>query len=640
LIELLSGNEAIARGAYEAGVKVACGYPGTPSTEILENLVHFKDVVYCEWAPNEKVAFEVAAGAAIAGARAIVTMKHVGLNVAADPLMTLAYTGVTGGFVAVVADDPGMHSSQNEQDTRHYARFAKVPMFEPSDSQEAKDFLKLALEVSEQFGIPAILRSSTRISHSRSLVTLEERKEEGRAVGFVKNPQQFVAIPAYARLMRAKLEEKLGGLREAACEAVAVDALAGKRPATPVATAAPTVQAPCAAGGRPPAAHGGNDAMPAEAGTPDIAGIVPNRIEWRDRALGIITSGIVYQYVREVWPEASVLKLGWSFPFPDKLFRRFAAGVKRVLVVEELDDFLEQHAKSLGIACDGKNFVPNIGELSTTRLEASRARMEGRQVHPVEPVPQSKDLPPRPPVLCPGCPHRGVFYALGKYDVVVTGDIGCYSLGTLAPLSRLDTIVCMGAGVSMAHGMVKAGEPRKVVGIIGDSTFFHSGITALLDIGYNKGAAVIIVVDNRTTAMTGHQDHPGTGTTLMGEPTFEARIEDIARACGIKRVHTVNPYEVDKVVKLLGEELNCGEASLIVSRYACPLYEKKPVGKRRIVKEDLCRKCKLCLKLGCPAMEGRDGEPPHINEMLCAGCGLCHQICKFAAVAIAEEPAT
>ncbi len=654
MIELLSGNEAIARGAYEAGVKVACGYPGTPSTEILENLVHFRDVIYAEWAPNEKVAFEVAAGAAIAGARAIVTMKHVGLNVAADPLMTLACTGVIGGFVVVVADDPGMHSSQNEQDSRHYARFAKVPMFEPSDSQEAKDFLKLALQISEQFGVPAILRSSTRVSHSRSLVTLGERTE-GRPVAFQPNPQQFVAIPAYARLMRAKLEEKLGRMRETVCAAATAEVLADKMPVAPGKGTEDRGQG-IGDGGQGTREQGQSGttllsdkpvasdvtsalspACPSPLARLGAPGVAPNRIEWRDRALGIITHGIVYQYVREVWPEACVLKLGWSFPFPDELIRRFAAGVKRVLVVEELDDILEQRAKSLGIACDGKNFVPNIGELSTSRLEASRARMEGRQIRPVVPVPQSQDLPARPPVLCPGCPHRGVFYALGKYDVVVTGDIGCYSLGTLAPLSRLDTILCMGAGVSMAHGMVKAGEPRKVVGIIGDSTFFHSGITALLDIGYNKGAAVIIVVDNRTTAMTGHQEHPGTGATLMGEPTFEASIEDIGRACGIKRIHTINPYEVEKVVKLLGEELNCGEASLIVSRYACPLHEKKPVGKRRIVRDDLCRKCKLCLKLGCPAMEGKDGEPPHINEMLCAGCGLCHQICKFAAVAIAEE---
>jgi indolepyruvate ferredoxin oxidoreductase, alpha subunit len=585
VIELLSGNQALARGAYEAGVKVACGYPGTPSTEILENVVHFKDVIYCEWAPNEKVAFEVAAGAAIAGARSIVTMKHVGLNVAADPLMTLAYIGIKGGFVAIVADDPGMHSSQNEQDTRHFARFAKVPLFEPSDSQEAKDFLKLALEISEKLAIPAILRSTTRVSHSRSLVDLGDRKE-GPAVGFEKNPQRFVPIPAYARAMRVNLENKIIQMRDLAAESPA------------------------------------------------------NRIVWADRSLGIVTHGIAYQYVREVWPEASVLKLGWSWPFPDKLIREFAAGVKRVLVVEELEDILEEHIKALGIACDGKNFVPNIGELSVPRLQAIRAKMDGQNaVPPAVPVPQSKDLPGRPPVLCPGCPHRGMFYALGKYDIIVTGDIGCYSLGALAPLARMDTILCMGGGVSMAHGMIKAGETRKVVGIVGDSTFFHSGITGLLDIAYNKGASVTIVVDNRTTAMTGHQDNPGSGQTLMGESTVAVDIESIGRACGIKRIHTVNPYEIDKVVKLLGEELQAGEPSLIVSRYPCPLETKQPVGKRRIVKEDLCKKCKLCLKLGCPAMEGRNGQPPHINETLCAGCGLCQQVCKFAAVAVAEQEA-
>lgn len=583
MIELLSGNEALARGAYEAGVTVACGYPGTPSTEILENVVKFKDVIYCEWAPNEKVAFEVAAGASIAGARSIVTMKHVGLNVAADPLMTLAYTGVKGGFVAIIADDPGMHSSQNEQDTRHFARFAKVPLFEPADSQEAKDFLRMAIEVSERFATPVILRTNTRVSHSRTLVTLGSRSE-GAAVSFEKNPQRFVPIPAHARLMRVALEEKLTKMRDEAVTHAA------------------------------------------------------NRIEWRDRSLGIITHSIAYQYVREVWPEASVLKLGWSWPFSDRLIKEFAAGVKRVLVVEELEDILEEHVKALGIACDGKNVVPNIGELSTPRLQASRAKLEGNQAAPaIMPVPQAKDLPGRPPVLCPGCPHRGVFYALGKYDVVVTGDIGCYSLGALAPLSRMDTILCMGGGVSMAHGMVKAGERRKVVGIVGDSTFFHSGITGLLDIAYNKGATVTIVVDNRTTAMTGHQDNPGSGATLMGEATVEASIEAIGRACGIKRVHTINPYEVEKVVKLLGEELNAGEPSLIVSRYQCPLEAKQPVGERRIIREDLCKKCKLCLKLGCPAMEGRDGLPPRVNETLCAGCGLCQQVCKFAAVAIAEE---
>lgn len=602
MVELLSGNEAIARGAYEAGVTVACGYPGTPSTEILENVVQFKDDIYCEWAPNEKVAFEVAAGAAIAGARAIVTMKHVGLNVAADPLLTLAYVGITGGFVAIVADDPGMHSSQNEQDTRHYARFAKVPLFEPSDSQEAMDFLKIALEVSEKYRVPAILRTTTRVSHSRSLVTIGQRCHTPK-VGFEKNPQRFVPIPAFARVMRVNLEEKLAKMRE---------------------EASTIAEAP---GGTCPSSL-------APLGTP---GMAPNRIEWRGKSLGIITHSIAYQYVREAWPEASVLKLGWSWPFPDKLIRQFAGGVKRVLIVEELDDILEEHIKALGLACDGKNYIPNIGELSTPRLLASRARMEGRQTDPVVPVEQSKDLPGRPPVLCPGCPHRGVFHALGKYDVIVTGDIGCYSLGALAPLSRMDTILCMGGGISMAHGMNKAGEKRKVVGIVGDSTFFHSGITGLLDIAYNKSASVIIVVDNRTTAMTGHQDHPGTGMTLMGESTVEASIEQIGRACGIKRVHTINPYEVDNVTKLLGEELEAGEPSLIVSRYPCPLNEKKAVGHRRIVKEDLCKKCRLCLKLGCPAMEGRNGQPPKVNSMLCAGCGLCQQICKFAAVMMVEQ---
>lgn len=616
MVELLSGNEAIARGAYEAGVTVACGYPGTPSTEILENVVHFKADIYCEWAPNEKVAFEVAAGAAIAGARAIVTMKHVGLNVAADPLLTLAYVGITGGFVAIVADDPGMHSSQNEQDTRHFARFAKVPLFEPSDSQEAKDFLAMALEVSEKYHVPVILRTTTRVSHSRSLVSLCMRREKAK-VNFEKNPQRFVPIPAYARVMRVKLEEKLVAMREQASIADGSESADKGFTAT--------------------------NNLAIASSTQEFPGIVPpataNRIEWRDRSLGIITHSIAYQYVREAWPEASVLKLGWSWPFPDKLIREFAAGVKRVLIVEELDDILEEHIKAMGIACDGKNFIPNIGELSTPQLVASRAKMEGRQITPILPVEQTKGLPSRPPVLCPGCPHRGVFYALGKFDVIVTGDIGCYSLGALPPLSRMDTILCMGAGVSMAHGMSKAGEKRKVVGIVGDSTFFHSGITGLLDVAYNRSSSVIIVVDNRTTAMTGHQDHPGTGMTLMGELTIEANIEEIAKACGIKRVYTVNPYEIDNLVKLLGEELASDEPSLIVSRYACPLHVKKPIGNQRIVQTDLCKKCRLCLKLGCPALEGRDGEAPTVNETLCAGCGLCQQVCKFGAVTVMQENA-
>ena len=583
MVELLSGNEAIARGAFEAGVTVATGYPGTPSTEILEALVAHKDVVYCEWAPNEKVALEVAAGASLAGARCIVTMKHVGLNVAADPLMTLSYVGGVGGLVICVGDDPGMHSSQNEQDTRHFARFAKIPILEPSDSQEALDFTRLGLEISEQFHTPVILRTTTRVSHSRSLVTLCERKETGRAIRFEKDPPRFVPIPLWGRVMRVKVEERLASLQQAACTSVA------------------------------------------------------NRIEWRDRTLGIITSSISYQYVQEVFPEASVLKLGWSYPFPDELIRQFAAGVERVLVVEELDDILEEHIRSMGIACQGRAFVPGIGELSPCRLAQSRAKMEGRSYEIPAPLAQAADLPARPPVLCPGCPHRGVFYALAQHDVVVTGDIGCYSLGVLKPLSRIDTILCMGGGITLAHGMDKAGEKRKVVGIVGDSTFFHSGLTGLMNIVYNRGASTIIVVDNRTTAMTGHQDNPGTGRTLMGQPTFAASIQEIGKACGIRRVRTVNPYDLVATMQAVKEELDSDEPSLIVSFAPCVLKEKKRPGPQRKVDPEICKKCGLCLKLGCPAAEGGKGAAPMINDTLCAGCGMCQQVCKFAAIAAVEE---
>ncbi len=574
---LLSGNEAIARGAYEAGVTVGTGYPGTPSTEILENLVKYRPEVYCEWSPNEKVAFEVAAGASIAGARSIVTMKHVGLNVAADPLMTLSYISVEGGFVACVADDPGMHSSQNEQDTRNYARFAKIPLFEPADSQEAKDFLMLAILVSEQFKTPTILRSTTRVSHSRSLVALGVRELSQKRIGLVKNPPRFVPIPVWGRPMRQRVEDRLKGLQ----------ALSEKSPA--------------------------------------------NRVEWRERSLGIITASIAYQYVREVWPDASILKLGFSYPFPDALIREFAAGVDRVLIVEELDDFIEQHVKALGIHCQGREFVPGIMELSVDRLLVARALSEGR--HAPEPgvSPFSDLLPPRPPVLCPGCPHRGVFYALGKKDVVVTGDIGCYSLGAFQPLDRMDTILCMGAGISMAHGLEKAGEPRKVVGVVGDSTFFHSGITGLLDIVYNKGHSTIIVLDNRTTAMTGHQEHPGTGRTLNGETTANICIEDIGRACGLERVRVIDPYNLEDTRDVIDEELSAKEPSLIVSRAPCPLRERKRVGACREILAEKCKGCELCLALGCPAIESTE-EGPKINESLCAGCGLCEQVCPSGAI--------
>lgn len=573
---LLSGNEAIARGAWEAGVTVATAYPGTPSTEILESLVAYKEDVYCEWSPNEKVAFEVAAGASLSGARVLTAMKHVGLNVAADPLMTLGYIGTVGGFVACVADDPGMYSSQNGQDTRQFARFAKVPLLEPSDSGEARDFVGAALDLSERFSLPVILRTTTCISHSRTLVKLSERRRLERKPGFQKNPPRFVAVPAWARKMRAALEAKWPELLRAAED-------------SPL-----------------------------------------NRIERRGSSLGIIASSAAYQFVREVWPEASVLKLGFSYPFPDRLLRLFAASVEELLVVEELDPILEEHVRALGIPCRGKDLVPPFGELNPTVLRLVRDRMEGRQ-SPPPPEPEP-GLPGRPPVLCAGCSHRGIFAALGKLDVVVTGDIGCYALGALPPLNRMDTILCMGAGISMAHGMDKAGEPRPVVGMVGDSTFFHSGITGLLDIAYNRGSSTVIVTDNRITAMTGHQENPGTGTTLMGEKTVAASVARLGKACGIERVFEIDPYDLQETTRIIKREIETPEPSLIVARGSCVLKERGALGPALGVFPELCRECRLCLQLGCPALE-YTGGPPRINPHLCNGCGLCRQVCPFGAIA-------
>jgi len=589
---LLSGNEAIARGAYEAGVTVAVGYPGTPSTEILENAVAYKNDIYCEWSPNEKVALEVAAGAAYTGARAIVTMKHVGLNVAADPLMTLAYTGTVGGILLCVADDPGMHSSQNEQDTRHYARFARIPVLEPSDSQEAKDFVALGIELSEKYETPVILRSTTRVSHSRSVVREEERRNSPRAIAFEKNPPRFVPLPMWGRVMRVKVEQRLARLAEAA------------------------------------------DNSPA------------NRLEPGGKSLGIIAVGIAYQYVKEVWPEATVLKLGMCYPFPDKLIRQIAGECENLLVVEELDPFVEEHVRAMGIACTGKEVVPVIGELSTDTLRRSRALYEHRcalkdpqttlEGASLIPPQKNDELPGRPPVLCPGCPHRGVFYALTKFDVVVTGDIGCYSLGAFKPLDRMDTILCMGGGVSMAHGMDRAGEPKKVVGMVGDSTFFHSGITGLIDVAYNRGSSTIIVVDNRITAMTGHQENPGSGLTLMGEKTAALSIPEIGRACGIRRVREINPLNLAEAEAAIGEELAADEPSLIVSVSPCVLHVKKNTGPALKIAADTCRNCRKCLKLGCPAIEAGQGKPV-INAQLCTGCTMCAQLCAFGAISEADH---
>jgi indolepyruvate ferredoxin oxidoreductase alpha subunit len=492
-----------------------------------------------------------------------------------------------------------MHSSQNEQDTRHYARFAKIPILEPSDSQEACGFVGLGLDISEKFQTPVILRTTTRISHSRSIVSLADRINRPSPSGFVKNPPRFVPIPVWARGMRRNLEDRLPKLVAAACESQA------------------------------------------------------NRIELRDTSVGIITSSVAYQYVRDIWPEASVLKLGWAYPFPDDLIRRFAAQVKRILVVEELDDFLEEHIKALGLPCDGRNFVPGIGELSPTVLRSVRSALSlaypsgpSAPTHPLAHLPThsfspshgltvsrcQSDLPSRPPVLCPGCPHRGIFYALAQFDVVVTGDIGCYSLGVLPPLGCMDTILCMGAGVSMTQGFEKGGEPKRVVGIVGDSTFFHSGITGLLNIAYNRGSSVIIVVDNRITAMTGHQPNPGSGETLMGEPAPTASIEAIASACGVKRVITVNPYDLLPTIQTLKESLAAKEPTVIVSRAPCPLNEGKPVGETLAINPDQCEQCRECLSLGCPAIEWDEANGIRINDILCGGCDMCKQTCPFDAI--------
>lgn len=576
--ELLSGNEAIARGAWEAGVTAAFGYPGTPSTEILENIVNYKEDIYCEWAPNEKVAFEAAAGAAFAGARSIVTMKHVGLNVAADPLMTLAYIGVEGGMLICVADDPGQHSSQNEQDSRHFARFAQIPVLEPSDSEEAMLFVKLGLDLSEKFKTPVMLRTTTRVSHSKSLVVKGERRDV-KPAQFVRNPERFVPIPVWGRVMRRNLDTRIRSLAEEAA-------------ASPM-----------------------------------------NRIEWHDRTRGFIAEGLAYQYLREVFPDASVLKLGFAWPYPDRLIKEFAAGVEELYVIEENDTFLEEHVKSLGIACRGRELISGIGELSVPKILAFKAAIEKTTYSPVEPIAEAASLPARPPVLCPGCPHRGVFSALGKHDVIVTGDIGCYSLGVFPPLSRTDTILCMGGGFSVAQGIDKAGEARRVVGIVGDSTFFHSGITGLLDIVYNKGKSVLVVVDNRTTAMTGHQDHPGTGQTLMGEATTSVSIEAVGRACGMQDVVTINPYNLKETQKAFSDALMRTTPSLIVSRAPCPLREKKNVGPVKKILPDKCRSCFACVRIGCPAIEAREkGKPPVIDASLCAGCSLCRQVCAFDAI--------
>ncbi len=588
---LLSGNEAIARGAFECGVKMAAAYPGTPSTEILENLAIYKDKeMHAEWSPNEKVAMEVGMGAAFGGVRALVVMKHVGVNVAADPLFTLSYTGLKGGLVVVTADDPEMHSSQNEQDNRNYAKFAKVPMLEPSDSQEAKDFTKIAFEISEKFDTPVMLRVTTRVSHSKSVVLLEEPIVSPIQPGLVKDPVKFVMLPGNARKRHPIVEKRMEEL-----------------------------------------AHFAEN-------------FSENRIEWGENKIGIISSGISYQYAKDVMPEASFLKLGMVFPLPKAMIKSFASGVRKIFIVEELDPFIEEQVKAMGIEVTGKEVFPLCGELTPGLVEKG---LKGREA-PILTKEIGMRLPARPPVLCPGCPHRGIFSLLNKMKLFVAGDIGCYTLGFLPPLSAIDTCVCMGASIGHAMGLDRAlGEAAlgKVVAVIGDSTFLHSGITSLLNVAYNKGAVTLIILDNHTTAMTGRQDHPGTGFTLQGDATLQVNLVKLARALGIRHVKVVNPYELKATERVIKREVKRNEPSVIISRAPCILSrrERADLKPAFLVKADDCTGCRTCLRLGCPAIEWvkEDGETlagkkrkgrASIDRFLCNGCTICAQICKFGAI--------
>ena len=590
---VLSGNEAIARGAYESGVKVAAGYPGTPSTEILENLQTYPGM-HAEWSPNEKVALETGMGAAFGGVRALVVMKHVGVNVAADPLFTLSYTGLRGGLVLVTADDPEMHSSQNEQDNRNYAKFAKVPMLEPSDSQEAKDFTEWGFALSEKFDTPVMLRTTTRVAHSKSIVFTKDPAEPLPPPKLSKEPAKFVMLPGNARKRHPVVEKRLADLSRFA------ETFAG------------------------------------------------NRIEWGDNKIGIITSGISYQYAKEVMPEASFLKLGLVFPLPKELIQSFASRVQKIFVVEELDPFIEEQVKAMGIGVVGKDAFPICGEL-TPGLVAKG--LKGAPLPLMEEV--SKNLPPRPPILCPGCPHRGIFSILSKLKLFVTGDIGCYTLGFLPPLSALDTCVCMGASIGHAMGLDKAlGEEAlgKVVAVIGDSTFLHSGITGLLNVVYNRGAVTVIILDNRTTAMTGRQDHPGTGFTLQGEEASQVDLVKLAKALGVKHVKVVNPYELAMTERVIKREIRRPEPSVIIARAPCVLSRRERGVRGRAFSVDLesCTGCRACLRLGCPALmwvkeEGvtaagkkRKGRA-FIDRFLCNGCSLCEQVCQWGAIKEGHE---
>lgn len=590
---LMSGNEAIARGAYECGVSFASAYPGTPSTEITEEYSKY-DGVYAEWSPNEKVALEVGIGAAVAGARAMVVMKHVGVNVAADPLFTVSYTGTNGGLVIITADDPSLHSSQNEQDNRNYARFAKLPMLEPSDSQEAKEFIKHAFEMSSKFDTPVFLRMTTRVSHSKSVVDLEDRVAHEDTLAIQHNPQKYVMVPANARTRRVEVEKRMGELRKFS------------------------------------------------------ETFSENKIEINDTENGIITSGMSYNYAKDVFPDYSYLKLGMVYPLPVNLIREFASKVKKIYVVEELDPFFEEQIRSLGIDVIGKEIFPYTNEFDPGVVQAA---IMGESSHEENIV--TAPIPMRPPNLCPGCPHRGLFYVLGRLDTFVAGDIGCYTLSFMKPLEGMDSCICMGASIGMAHGMSHAlGEESKgkVVGVIGDSTFIHSGITSLLNTAYNNSNVVIVIADNRTTAMTGMQDHPATGITLQGRKTKELNFSALGTALGIESVRTINPFNIKETRSIMKEELSKDGPSLVLSNGPCALLRSKQDKKITPLRidPDKCTGCKLCLRLGCPAISWKNFDDladmqiekktkkqegiATIDSSLCNGCTLCEQLCNSGAI--------
>ena len=571
--KLMLGNAAVARGAYEAGVSVVSSYPGTPSTEITENIVKYEEI-YAEWAPNEKVAAEVAIGASIAGARSMSCMKHVGLNVMADPVFTVSYTGVNGGLVFCVADDPGMHSSQNEQDSRHYAEASKIMMLEPADSGECKEFTKSAFELSERFDTPVFIRLSTRVSHSQSLVD-EKEAVSYELKPYEKNIDKYVMMPAKAIKRHIDVEKRIEALREFSenCEF--------------------------------------------------------NTVEDNGSRIGVITSGIAYMYAKEaLGDKVNYLKLGMVYPMPEKLISDFAEKCDVVYVIEELDPVIEKHCKSIGVNVIGKEKFTLLGEYTPAMIKKVVLGEDAAEFNTID-----ENIPVRPPVMCAGCPHRGTFYVLKKLGLVVSGDIGCYTLGAVAPLESVDTTICMGASVSAALGMAKArGKEfnKKLVSVIGDSTFIHSGITGLIDIVYNKGANTVIILDNSITGMTGHQDNPTTGYTIRGEETAQVNLVTLCKSVGVKNVVVADPFDVKAFEKVVKEEVERDEPSVIIAQRPCALLKKVKYTGRCVI-NDKCKKCKMCMKLGCPAISF-DGDGIRIDETQCNGCGLCFNVCPFGAM--------